>query len=110
MPYFLKSARSRGAPTRGPNSPREIQPGVVCPREMNPEIASKSNVRQTMCLAMGADYSFAMMAFPATPTALKTHARTSRPELARTQTGRAVARRHRGDAEPRRGNRRREDS
>jgi hypothetical protein len=39
-------------PTRGPNSPREIHDGEVCPREMKPEIASKSKVRQTMCLGI----------------------------------------------------------
>ena len=28
-PYFFSSASSRGAPTRGPNSPREIHEGVI---------------------------------------------------------------------------------
>src|SRR3970040_1596132 len=48
MPYFLSNASSRGAPARGPNSPREIQDGEIWPRAMKPEIASKSNVRQTI--------------------------------------------------------------
>src|SRR3954462_10725604 len=38
----------RGTPTCGPNSPREIGLGEVMPREIQPEIASKSNVRQTI--------------------------------------------------------------
>ena len=54
--YFASSASSRGAPTRGPNSPREIQPGEVWPRAMKPEMPSKSKVRQTICLAMGGDW------------------------------------------------------
>ena len=52
IPYFSSSASSRGAPTRAPNSPREIQEGVVCPRAMNPEMASKSKVKQTMCFLL----------------------------------------------------------
>ena len=48
--YFFISASRRGAPTRGPNSPRETGVGVTAPRAMKPEIPSKSNVRQTMCL------------------------------------------------------------
>ena len=51
MRYFFISARSRGAPTRGPNSPRETGVGVDEPRATKPEIPSKSNVRQTMCFA-----------------------------------------------------------
>jgi len=35
----------------GPNSPREIGVGDVMPREIKPDIASKSNVKQTICLA-----------------------------------------------------------
>jgi hypothetical protein len=50
MSYFLSSFSRRGAPTRGPNSPRDIQVAVVCPRAMKPEMPSKSNVRQTICL------------------------------------------------------------
>src|SRR5688572_32458758 len=50
MPYFPSSFRRRGAPTRGPNSPREIHVAVVWPRAMKPEMPSKSNVRQTICL------------------------------------------------------------
>ena len=49
MPCFFSSASRRGAPTRGPNYPREIHDGEVWPRAMKPEIASKSKVRQTMC-------------------------------------------------------------
>ena len=40
------SAMSRGAPTRGPNSPREIGVGVRAPRATKPEMASKSKLRQ----------------------------------------------------------------
>jgi hypothetical protein len=35
-------------PTLAPNSPREIGDGEVIPREINPDIASKSKVRQAM--------------------------------------------------------------
>src|SRR5688572_27567324 len=48
MRYFFSSAISRGMPTRGPYSPREIHDGDVWPRAMKPEIASKSKVKQTM--------------------------------------------------------------
>ena len=41
------SLSSRSAPT-APNSPREIGVGVVWPRAMNSDKASKSNVRQTI--------------------------------------------------------------
>jgi hypothetical protein len=37
-----------------PNSPREIGEGEVIPREIQPEMASKSKVRQTMCLLIRA--------------------------------------------------------
>ena len=64
----LESSSRRGTPTCGPNSPREIGLGEVMPRAIQPEIASKSNVRQTMdrpvtwlCgrLSPGADYNTA---------------------------------------------------
>src|SRR5437899_12541381 len=51
MSYSASSARIRRAPTR-PNSPRDIGVGEVRPREIQPETASKSKVRQTMRLAM----------------------------------------------------------
>src|SRR5579885_2268582 len=51
MPWRSRSARMRGAATT-PNSPREIGVGVVMPRAMKPEIASKSKVRQTICRGM----------------------------------------------------------
>src|SRR5690348_9424315 len=47
----LSSANRRSAPTT-PNSPREIGVGEVSPREMKPDKASKSKVRQTMCRAI----------------------------------------------------------
>src|SRR6266705_3193153 len=47
MPNFLSSASTRAAP----NSPNETGVGVVMPRAIQPEIASKSNVMQTMCFA-----------------------------------------------------------
>src|SRR6266699_3012877 len=50
MPNFLSSASTRAAPIT-PNSPRETGVGVVMPRAIQPEIASKSNVMQTMCFA-----------------------------------------------------------
>jgi hypothetical protein len=43
----LSSASNRGTPTCGPNSPLEIGLGEIMPREIQPEIASKSKVRQT---------------------------------------------------------------
>src|SRR5271170_1017388 len=42
---FITSRMRAEATT--PNSPREIGVGVVMPREMNPDRASKSKVRQT---------------------------------------------------------------
>jgi hypothetical protein len=64
MRCFFMSASRRGAATRGPNSPRETGVGVGEPRATNPEIASKSNVIQTMCFDISgrlnderADYS-----------------------------------------------------
>src|SRR6266487_3088904 len=50
MPNFLSSASTRAAPIT-PNSPRETGVGVVMPRAIQPEIASKSKVMQTMCFA-----------------------------------------------------------
>src|SRR5712691_7666824 len=50
MPCLFSSARTRSAPIT-PNSPRETAVGVVMPRAIQPEIASKSNVMQTMCFA-----------------------------------------------------------
>jgi hypothetical protein len=40
----------RAAPIT-PNSPRDTGVGVVMPRAIQPDIASKSNVMQTMCFA-----------------------------------------------------------
>src|SRR4051812_6943388 len=48
MSCLARSSSTRGTPTSGPNSPREIGLGEVMPRAIQPEIASKSNVRQTM--------------------------------------------------------------
>jgi hypothetical protein len=42
-----RSARMRDD-ARAPNSPRDSAIGVVMPRAMNPDIVSKSKVRQTM--------------------------------------------------------------
>src|SRR5206468_258051 len=50
MPNFFSSASTRAAPIT-PNSPRDTGVGVVMPRAIQPEIASKSNVMQTICLA-----------------------------------------------------------
>ena len=47
----MEHARIRSAPTT-PNSPREIGVGVVMPRAIQPDKASKSNVRQTIWVAM----------------------------------------------------------
>ena len=44
MPRDCSSARMREA-ARAPNSPRDSGVGVVSPREMNPDIVSKSKVR-----------------------------------------------------------------
>src|SRR5712691_10460874 len=51
MPCFLSSARTRAAPIT-PNSPRDTGVGVVMPRAIQPDIASKSKVMQTMCFAI----------------------------------------------------------
>src|SRR6266571_2419210 len=51
MPCFLSSARMRAAPIT-PNSPRDTGVGVVIPRAIQPDIASKSKLMQTMCFAM----------------------------------------------------------
>ena len=48
---FLEQRRIRFAPTT-PNSPREIGVGVVMPRAAQPDIASKSKVRQAIYLVM----------------------------------------------------------
>jgi hypothetical protein len=40
----------------GPNSPREIGPGVVIPRAIHPESASKSKVRDAIALAIGREW------------------------------------------------------
>src|SRR2546427_12569992 len=50
MPRFFRSARMRAAPIT-PNSPRDTGVGVVMPRAIQPDMASKSNVMQTMCFA-----------------------------------------------------------
>src|SRR5258708_12736435 len=50
MPCFFSRARMRAAPIT-PNSPRDTGVGVVMPREIQPDIASKSKVMQTMCFA-----------------------------------------------------------
>src|SRR5712691_565204 len=50
MPCSFSSARMRAAPIT-PNSPRDTGVGVVMPRAIQPEIASKSKVMQTMCFA-----------------------------------------------------------
>src|SRR5713226_5174789 len=50
MPCFLSSARMRPAPIT-PNSPRDTGVGVVMPRAIQPDIASKSKLMQTMCFA-----------------------------------------------------------
>src|SRR3982074_2788986 len=52
-PCFLGSARMRAAPIT-PNSPRDTGVGVVMPRAIQPESASKSKLMQTMCFAMRA--------------------------------------------------------
>src|SRR5881396_3091342 len=60
MPCFLSSARMRTAPIT-PNSPRDTGVGVVMPRAIQPEIASKSKLMQTMCAmrSIGADTALA---------------------------------------------------
>src|SRR5216683_1086536 len=52
MPCFSNSARMRAAPIT-PNSPRDSGVGVVMPRAIQPESASKSKLMQAMCFAMG---------------------------------------------------------
>src|SRR6266849_7528284 len=57
MPRSFSSARMRAAPIT-PNSPRDTGVGVVMPRAIQPDIASKSKVMQAMCFAtrsIGAD-------------------------------------------------------
>src|SRR6266702_7929274 len=51
MPRSFSSARMRAAPIT-PNSPRDTGVGVVMPRPIQPDIASKSKVMQTMCFAI----------------------------------------------------------
>src|SRR5260221_2473840 len=51
MACFLSSARMRAAPIT-PNSPRDTGVGVVMPRAIQPDIASKSKLMQTMCFAI----------------------------------------------------------
>src|SRR5258708_22678732 len=51
MPCFLSSARMRPAPIT-PNSPRDTGIGVVMPRAIQPDVASKSKLMQTMCFAI----------------------------------------------------------
>src|SRR5712691_542918 len=58
MPRFLSSARMRAAPIT-PNSPRDTGVGVVMPRAIQPDMASKSNVMQTMCFATRSSLSAA---------------------------------------------------
>src|SRR2546423_6778001 len=48
MPRSLSSARMRAAPIT-PNSPRDTGVGVVMPRAIQPDIASKSKLMQTIC-------------------------------------------------------------
>src|SRR6266705_1355857 len=50
-PCSFSSARMRAAPIT-PNSPRDTGVGVVMPRAIQPEIASKSKLMQTICFAM----------------------------------------------------------
>src|SRR5437660_6455276 len=56
MPCFLSSARMRAAPIT-PNSPRDIGVGVVMPRAIQPDIASKSKLMQTMWFATRSSHS-----------------------------------------------------
>src|SRR3954465_6084438 len=56
--FFFSKARIRSLATT-PNSPREIAVGVVMPRAMNPDIASKSKARQTRCTLFRRDAGFA---------------------------------------------------
>src|SRR5712691_10189118 len=51
MPRFLSRASTRAAPIT-PNSPRDTGVGVVMPRAIQPDIASKSKLMQTMCFAI----------------------------------------------------------
>src|SRR5258706_15231828 len=51
IPCFFSSARMRPAPIT-PNSPRDTGVGVVMPRAIQPVIASKSKLMQTMCFAI----------------------------------------------------------
>src|SRR5712691_3405024 len=52
MPCFFSSARMRPAAIT-PNSPRDTGVGVVIPRAIQPEIASKSKLMQTICATRG---------------------------------------------------------
>src|SRR5207245_7731826 len=52
MPCALSSARMRAAPIT-PNSPRDTGVGVVMPRAIQPDIASKSKLMQAMCATRG---------------------------------------------------------
>src|SRR5882724_9178153 len=51
IPCFFSSARMRPAPIT-PNSPRDTGVGVAMPRAIQPDIASKSKLMQTMCFAI----------------------------------------------------------
>src|SRR6185295_1339571 len=55
--YFARSFSIRGTAT-APNSPREIGVGLVRPRAMKPDMASKSKVMQTMCFLILQDSGF----------------------------------------------------
>src|SRR5438552_15744866 len=73
MPRFSSSARMRAAPIT-PNSPRDTGVGVVMPRAIQPEIASKSKLMQTMCFA-----TFTRPGFRASIDARATFLRHLRP-------------------------------
>src|SRR5437879_1672894 len=73
MPRSLSSARMRAAPIT-PNSPRDTGVGVVMPRAIQPEIASKSKLMQTMCFA-----TFTRPGFRASIDARATFLRHLRP-------------------------------
>src|SRR2546426_11775448 len=70
MPRFLSRARMRAAPI-APNSPRDTGVGVVMPRAIQPDIASKSKLMQTICFAITGASIDARAAFLRDPRPLR---------------------------------------
>jgi len=67
IPCFFQQRKDAPAPIT-PNSPRDTGVGVVMPRAIQPDIASKSKLMQTMCFAItGASSTRARFLSPLSP-------------------------------------------